>query len=934
MSGLFLVILGLLIWLIPYFILYGYIHKMQKNQKYLIDRIDELHHMLVQNTVDHLQPHISNTAESQANATALSAHCGHDHDELSPAPPQQVTAGQHPPSLNTSLQPPNNTGALPAQSVWSPQLSANHLAPLESLEPDEQSVTVVSSIWQTARHWFTGGNTIVRVGVLILLIGVVLLLHLLQDMVSISTEAWLSLIGLVALAMTGLGLRLRENRRGYALSLQGAGLATLYLTLFSAYRLYEALPSQSTFALLAVLACVTAALSHRQNALPLAVLGFGGGFFAPLLTSTEQGNVVLLFSYYLLVNLAVAWLAHRHTWKILNLLGAIATFGMAALWGWQSFDAAIRWPMQGLLLTHVLLYMFIVVRYSQLLTLQTTQDPSSNEFNTTTFTPAPPKTATSLRSLVTVDTGLLFGVPLVAFGLQAGLLHDVAYGLAVSSAVLAGLYLGLAHWLMQQRLAVPLLREGVLALGLGFLALVLPLALDATWTSTGWLIQGVALVWVGTRHQRVWQIRFGLALQALSMLILGWLELTQAEIQLGLELLVAFAGLLLSAAFLRQQTQVHATSSSLLYSGSRMLLWFAIGVGVWGLQTFWATSIDTAQIGRNTQIVADLWMLAALGLLLSQRMVWLELRVVLRHLSLLIGLLLATLVWWMDAVELLTQSELLWLAVLWLPLQLWVWLHLHSKPPAQVLQRDQTIGLAIGLALLSGWSFAFFPNAVALVLLPVALLLWLQSALKYWAQPDWLSLARSQQDLYWPLTGLLAIWVVAANAQSSGQFGSLPYIPLLNLLDGCLLAAGLWLSRGLSQDTDSIKPPQRQVAQFALGALAFWSLSGMVVRGLHQWFDTPLWPDAWLNDTVQTSLTIVWSATALLVTLLASRYAVRALWWVGIGLLGLVTAKLLLVDLSNLSALARVISFIGAGGLMLIIGYVAPLPPESASDQA
>jgi len=116
--------------------------------------------------------------------------------------------------------------------------------------------------------------------------------------------------------------------------------------------------------------------------------------------------------------------------------------------------------------------------------------------------------------------------------------------------------------------------------------------------------------------------------------------------------------------------------------------------------------------------------------------------------------------------------------------------------------------------------------------------------------------------------------------------------------------------------------------------LAFWSLSGMVLRGLHQWFDTPLWPDAWLNDTVQTSLTIVWSATALLVTLLASRYAVRALWWVGIGLLGLVTAKLLLVDLSNLSALARVISFIGAGGLMLIIGYVAPLPPESASDQA
>jgi len=144
----------------------------------------------------------------------------------------------------------------------------------------------------------------------------------------------------------------------------------------------------------------------------------------------------------------------------------------------------------------------------------------------------------------------------------------------------------------------------------------------------------------------------------------------------------------------------------------------------------------------------------------------------------------------------------------------------------------------------------------------------------------------------------------------------------------------LWLYRGLQQSSQIWSTRQRQAAQLTLGALAFWSLSGLVVRSLHQWLDAPLWPQAWFDDTVQTSLTIVWSVTALLITVLASRYAVRALWWVGIGLLVLVTTKLLLVDLSNLSALARVISFIGAGGLMLVIGYVAPLPPESASDQA
>lgn len=912
MNGSFWLFLGFGLWLTSYIFLSQKIKALHLKQIHLTDKVNFLEAQLLKKL--HQQPSLGADVDLDQPRS----------DFNTPLPDLMMTPAQ-----------PSPPEKLPSVNHSPPPIQLSD-RPLPQIEPDERSLLIVTSIWASVSNWFGGGNTIVRIGVIVLLIGVVLLLRLLNDSIQLPIEAWLTLIGIAALALTGVGLRLRQSRRGYALSLQGAGLAILYLTLFSAYHLYEVLPSQLTFALLAVLAGVTAILSFRQDALPLAVLGFGGAFIAPLLTSTQYGSIVQLFSYYLLINLAVAWLAHRRTWKILNLLGASTTFGMATLWGWQSFDLTVRWQMELLLIAHVVLYLFIVVRYSQLLTLQVSMVSGASLQAQDQAVDSDRHTApsTSIKSLVSVDTGLLFGVPLVAFGLQAGLLHDVAYGLAVSSAVLAGLYLGLVHWLMQQRLAVPLLREGVLALGLGFLALVLPLALDATWTSTGWLIQGVALVWVGTRHQRVWQIRFGLALQALSMLILGWLELTQAEIRLGLELLIAFAGLLLSAAFLRQQTQVNATSSSLLHSGSRMLLWFAIGVGVWGLQTFWATSLDTVQIGRNTQIVADLWMLAALGLLLSQRMVWLELRVVLRHLSLLIGLLLAALVWWMDAVELLTQSGLLWLAVLWLPLQLWVWLHLHSKAPAQVLQRDQTIGLAIGLALLSGWSSAFFPNAVALVLLPVALLLWLQSAPKYWGQPDWLSLARSQQDLYWPLAGLLAIWVVAANAQSSGQFGGLPYIPLLNLLDGCLLAAGLWLSRGLSQDTDSIKPQQRQAAQFALGALAFWSLSGVVVRGLHQWFDTPLWPDAWLNDTVQTSLTIVWSATALLVTLLASRYAVRALWWVGIGLLGLVTAKLLLVDLSNLSALARVISFIGAGGLMLVIGYVAPLPPESASDQA
>ena len=62
-------------------------------------------------------------------------------------------------------------------------------------------------------------------------------------------------------------------------------------------------------------------------------------------------------------------------------------------------------------------------------------------------------------------------------------------------------------------------------------------------------------------------------------------------------------------------------------------------------------------------------------------------------------------------------------------------------------------------------------------------------------------------------------------------------------------------------------------------------------------------------------------------TILASRYWQRALWFMGIGLLGIVVLKLVLVDLSQTEAIWRVISFLGAGSLILLIGYLAPLPP-------
>jgi uncharacterized membrane protein len=55
------------------------------------------------------------------------------------------------------------------------------------------------------------------------------------------------------------------------------------------------------------------------------------------------------------------------------------------------------------------------------------------------------------------------------------------------------------------------------------------------------------------------------------------------------------------------------------------------------------------------------------------------------------------------------------------------------------------------------------------------------------------------------------------------------------------------------------------------------------------------------------------------------------LWLAGAGLMAAVVGKLLLVDLSSAGTIERIVSFVGVGLLMLVIGYLAPAPPKEGA---
>jgi len=251
----------------------------------------------------------SRTTRTEAGAAAPKAE---------PAPPRTPPRVEPAPYYERA---PSQPAAPPPQpAAPPPQPAAPAPVPREqsSLREDWEQWRVSRPVEPRAdsplvallRDYFTGGNALVRGGIVVLLFGVGFLLRYLAEHSHIPMEFRLCGVALGALVLLVLGWRLRTRRLGYALALQGGAVGILYLTVFSALHLYSLLSPTAAFVLLAAISALSATLAVLQNSLAVALLSVTGGFLAPFLASTGHGDHVALFSYFAILNgviLGVAW---------------------------------------------------------------------------------------------------------------------------------------------------------------------------------------------------------------------------------------------------------------------------------------------------------------------------------------------------------------------------------------------------------------------------------------------------------------------------------------------------------------------------------------------------------------------------------------------------------------------------------------------------
>ena len=839
------------------------------------------------------------------------------------APPSSAAAAVAPPPA-AALRPASEASPADASpsdatddSLWNSQPGETWEQPGRAVLPPPAGPDAFAAV----KGWLFGGNTIVKAGVGILFIGLAFLAKYASEHVHLPIELRLAGIAAVAVALLGLGWRLRHARPGYAQVLQGGAVAVLYLTLFVAFRFYGVLGTGPVFAMMVLVAALAAALAVLQDAKALAVIGALGGFATPLLVSSGSGNQVALFAFYLVLDLGIAAVAWHKTWRSLNLIGFVFTFGVGTAWALMRYGEEHYPSSQAFLIAFFLLFNAILLLPARRLAADDAGHPQ--------------------RADRWVNGSLLFGLPTITFALQHGLVRDTQYGTALAALALAGFYVLVASFMRsRQRLAVTF--DASLAIAIVFLTLVIPFALDARSTAGAWALEGAGLVWLGFRQGRGLPRVFGYALLVLAGGAMLW-----AHDHHGTPTAVfnayLFNGLMaaaasFAAAYFVWRSKLTADAAAPAGPARAEALAEPLLIG-WG--TLWAVVAAAVQIdafvAHPFSLAAWLVSLSAIALVctgLSARLAWPKVAFpALAHAPVLaFGVLASALElnspvagggWWAWPVALATHLVVLWRAA--------------ANWPAFAQRAMHALGVLVlaalgalqGRALTAAWGDARSAWAwLGWLVVPALLLLLLPRPALARRWPVSAAPSAYQGAAAAALALGLLLWTLLANVASNGSARPLSYLPLLNPLDVgigvALLATWLWLRSDAAQDAVRHRP---QATQAVLAVAGFVWLNAMLIRAFHHFGGVPFRVDAWTHSlAVQTGITLLWTATALVLMWLSARRALRRPWMVGAALLAAVVLKLLLVDLSGTGTVMRIVSFIGVGVLMLVIGYVAPLP--------
>ena len=295
------------------------------------------------------------------------------------------------------------------------------------------------------------------------------------------------------------------RRRGYDVVAKGVtalGFAILYVTDFSAYRYYELIGTAPAFVLAIFITVAAMIYAVGLNEILIAFLSLFGGFLTPIIVSTGENLPIPLFSYVLILGVGAVLCAYYRHWRAVNLLAFVGTFLLYAGWFEKFYrpvlSSAAGAPEQmaiaiGWLAVFFVVYLLLPILYGLVRKVKSQQ----------------------------WDVLLVLGNAAIAFFYLWSILFDsYRVSLALGAVGLCAAHLIMMAVVMRRYEDDVNLRAVLLALGLFFLTIAVPLYLKMYAVAMAWAAEGVILAIIGLRYN---SIRTQVGAAVAFSLSLGWL---------------------------------------------------------------------------------------------------------------------------------------------------------------------------------------------------------------------------------------------------------------------------------------------------------------------------------------------------------------------------------------------------------------------------
>jgi uncharacterized membrane protein len=320
-----------------------------------------------------------------------------------------------------------------------------------------------------------------RIGIVAILIGVAYFLKYAFD------SGWIGPGGRVAIGLiAGIAVVVwsesfrRKGSAAFSYSLKAVGIGILYLSLWAASQYFHLVPASVAFVAMILVTASTITLALTQDAEILAVYAMIGGFSTPALVSTGENHEIVLFSYVLLLDLAILAMVAFKPWRRIVWGAMLGTAVMYVGWAAQYYDSSER--------TVTVLFasaFFAVFAMVPLLT---------------------PLTRSRWHSGMSITLMLLPLVNGAAYFFALYAMYDTqVVTLTWYALALAAVYLVLSSQFKRRVGSDPSVVKTVnllhVAAAIAFITIAVPLKLDAHWITIGWLIESAVLLFVAVKSE-------------------------------------------------------------------------------------------------------------------------------------------------------------------------------------------------------------------------------------------------------------------------------------------------------------------------------------------------------------------------------------------------------------------------------------------------